>query len=117
MAGKTTYQITRIVTGGNVVKVTATAEEDGDLTIYDLSYGTAADDFYCEDSEVEVWLKLSPENTQGLGQDLLGSGQDATADKVAKLLAERYADENLVLRKIQELLDELNIPYERAMWP
>ena len=110
------YQIADLENGGNVIDVTATAEDDGSLTIFDLSYGPAADAFYGEGRDVEVWLTIPPEAVNRLSEHLFGQLVDNPVDQAARLLAAIYEGDSLALRKIKETLDGNNIQYEKMMW-
>lgn len=80
---KKSYQIVDLSIGGNVIRVTATVEDDGSLTIYDLSYGPSADLFYGAGREVEYWLKIPPDSAEQLSMHLLGKLADDPVDEVA----------------------------------
>ena len=112
-----TYQIANISIGGNVIEITSTVEEDGGLTIFDLSYGPTADMTYGEDRDVEVWLKIPPDGARQLSVHLFGTWVEDPADEVAQHLSSQYQGDSHGLSKIQTILDENNVPYEKNMWP
>lgn len=110
------YQIVDLSIGGNTIDVTATVEDDGGLTIYDLSYGTAADQCFGEGRDVEVWLEIPPDGVRQLSEKLLGRVVEHPGDDLAGHLASKYADDSQMLSKIQALLDDNEIRYEKSFW-
>lgn len=110
------YQVADLRVGGNTIVVTATVEKDGGLTIFDLSYGPAADSCYGEGRDVEVWLTISPAAVKQLSEHLFGRVVEDPADKSAQLIAATYEGDSLALRKIQEVLDQNDIRYGKTMW-
>jgi len=113
---QTNYRVADLQVGGNVIVVTATAADNGGLTIHDLSYGRAADLFYGEGRDVEVWLELGPDSVATLATHFFGAAVENPADEVSKLLASLYQDDSRALSKIQQMLDELQIKYKKEMW-
>ena len=113
---KKSYQIADLSIGGNVIHVTATVEDDGSLTIYDLSYGPAADRFYGKGRDVEVWLKLTPDSVEQFSRHLIKGPVDDPADETARIVASLYQDDSRALRKVQKMLEEHGIKYEETMW-
>ncbi len=113
---KKSYQIADLSIGGNIIRVTAIVEDDGGLTIYDLSYGPSADLFYGAGREVEYWLKIPPDSAKQLSMHLLGKLADDPVDEVAQFLASMYVDDNYARSKIQKTLDENQIQYEPMCW-
>ena len=111
---KQRYEIADLKNGNNIY-VTATAE-DGSLTIFDLSYGPAADLCFGEDADVEVWLELSPEAVREFSVHLFGKLVGNPANETAQHLAATYQSDSRALRKIQETLDQQGIQYEKKMW-
>jgi len=110
------HQIAKLFVDGNTLDVTATVEDDGSLTIFELSYGPAADAWYGEGRDIEVWLTIPPKAVQQLSEHLFGQLVDNPADGAAQLLAANYEGDGSALRKIQEVLDQNDIRYERVMW-
>ncbi len=110
------YEIADLLIGGNTINVTATVEDDGSLTIFDLSFGPSADAFYGAGRDVEVWLTIPPDAVNRLAECLFGQLVDNPADKAARHLAANYQGDSSAYRKIEAFLDQNNIQYESAMW-
>jgi len=114
---KQRYQVADSRSGGNVIIVTITVEDDSSLTVYDLSYGPIADQWWGEGRDVEVWLKISPEEVNRLANCLLDREVEDPAGESAQLLAAIYKDDTTALRRIQGLLDQHEIQYSEMVWP
>ena len=110
------YEIAELLIGGNTINVTATVEDDGGLTIFDLSFGPSADSFYGEGRDVEVWLTIPPDAVNQLSGCLFGQLVNNPADEAERYLAANYQGDSRAYRKIEAFLDQNNIQYERMLW-
>lgn len=80
---KNSCQVVDLSIGGNVFDVTMTVDDDGALTIHDLFYGPAAEDFCGEGRDMEFWLQIPPDGFRQLSERLLGKTVESSVDAVA----------------------------------
>ena len=111
------HTIADVEIGSNVIKIDVTAQDDGGLKIFDWSMGSVADEMFGDDRDVEHWIDITPAATRELSVKLFRDWVDDPADEVARHLATRYLGDTKALHNIRTLLDELDVPYKRHMWP
>ena len=111
-----THAITNFDNGGNVINISIHVKPDGGLSVDDSSYGNVADDFYGDGSGVDHSLRLKPEAANHLYKTLGGRDRRKRADKLAKMLVEKFRDATEALRKIEDLCNRRKVEYKTSLW-
>lgn len=101
---------------GSTIRISIVVKDDGELSLIDVSHGSAADEFFGEGSEVEAAVTLAPEAVRALADALGLEDQGNPSESLGARLAEDFRGDTDARSRFVKLCDRFGVAHKHWMW-